>query len=134
MAIVSGALWGQPTWGTWWAWDARLTSMLVLSFFYLAFILSFKIIKNDILAIKASSYISILGAINIPIIKYSVDWWTTLHQPASIKLSGTSSIHSSMLTPLLLMLLVLLMYSALIFLMKYKTEIIKMKKKNLKKL
>ncbi len=134
LAIVSGSLWGQPTWGTWWAWDARLTSMLVLSFFYLAFILSFKIIKNDNLAIRVSSYISILGAMNIPIIKYSVDWWTTLHQPASIKLSGTSSIHSSMLTPLLLMLLVLLMYSALIFLMKYKTEIIKMKKKNLKKL
>ena len=82
---------------------------------------------------KVSSFISILGVINVPIIKYSVDWWATLHQPASIKLDGTSSIHASMLTPLLLMLLVLLTYSALIFLMKYKTEIIKMKKKSLKK-
>ena len=133
LAIITGSIWGQPTWGTWWVWDARLTSMLVLCLFYLAYILSFKIIKNNHLSMKVSSFISILGVINVPIIKYSVDWWATLHQPASIKLDGTSSIHASMLTPLLLMLLVLLTYSALIFLMKYKTEIIKMKKKSLKK-
>ena len=134
IALVTGSIWGKPTWGTWWAWDARITSMLILSLFYIMYLLVWRIYKDDEKAFKISSIITILGIINVPIIKYSVDWWTTLHQPASIKLSGTSSIHSSMLTPLLLMLLVLLMYSALIFLMKYKTEIIKMKKKNLKKL
>ena len=83
---------------------------------------------------KISSIIAILGLINIPIIKYSVDWWNTLHQPASIKLIGESSIHTSMLMPLLLMFFVLILYCALIFLMKYKTEIIRIKKKNLKRL
>ena len=133
LAIITGSLWGQPTWGTWWAWDARLTSMLVLMFFYILYILCFKFIKTDEATIKWSSIIAIIGSINLPIIKYSVDWWNTLHQPASIKLTGSSSIHSSMLMPLLVMLLVFLLYAALIFLMKYKTEIIRIKKKNIKK-
>ncbi len=134
LAIVTGSLWGQPTWGTWWVWDARLTSMLVLLFFYIAYIVSFKHIKNESLLLKVSSIIIIFGSINIPIIKYSVDWWNTLHQPASIKIDGTTTIHSSMLVPLVLMLLVLLLYCAIIFLMKYKTEIIRIKKKNIKRL
>jgi heme exporter protein C len=134
LAIVTGSLWGQPTWGTWWAWDARLTSMVILALFYIGYIVSHKLILNEERANKISSIIAILGLINIPIIKFSVDWWNTLHQPASIKLSGTSTIHSSMLMPLLLMFFVLLLYCALIFLMKYKTEIIRMKKKNLKRL
>ena len=134
LAIVTGSLWGQPTWGTWWAWDARLTSMVVLMFFYIVYILILKFVTSEFLAIKIASIVSIVGAINIPIIKYSVEWWSTLHQPASIKLSGSSSIHSSMLLPLLLMFLVLLLYSGLIFLMKYKTEIIRIKKKNIKRL
>jgi len=133
LAIITGSLWGQPTWGTWWAWDARLTSMLVLMFFYILYILCFKFIKTDEATIKWSSIVAIIGSINLPIIKYSVDWWNTLHQPASIKLTGSSSIHSSMLMPLLVMLLVFLLYAALIFLMKYKTEIIRIKKKNIKK-
>ena len=134
LAIVTGSLWGQPTWGTWWAWDARLTSMVILALFYIGYIVSHKLIVNEERANKISSIIAIIGLINIPIIKFSVDWWNTLHQPASIKLTGTSSIHSSMLMPLLLMFFVLLLYCALIFLMKYKTEIIRMKKKNLKRL
>ena len=134
LAIVTGSLWGQPTWGTWWAWDARLTSMIILALFYLGFIFSHKFILQEEKANKISSIIVIIGLINIPIIKYSVDWWNTLHQPASIKLTGTSTIHSSMLIPLLLMFFVMLMYCALIFLMKYKTEIIRIKKKNLKRL
>ncbi|MEK9544872.1 MAG: heme ABC transporter permease CcmC [Pelagibacteraceae bacterium] len=133
LAIITGSLWGQPTWGTWWAWDARLTSMLVLMFFYILYILCFKFIKTDEATVKWSSIVAIIGSINLPIIKYSVDWWNTLHQPASIKLTGSSSIHSSMLMPLLVMLLVFLLYAALIFLMKYKTEIIRIKKKNIKK-
>ena len=133
LAIVTGSLWGKPTWGTWWAWDARLTSMVVLLMFYVMYILSLKLIKDEDKANQVSGLIAIVGLINIPIIKYSVDWWSTLHQPQSIDiLNGSSSIHSSMLFPLILMLLVLLLYCALIFLMKYKTEIIKIKKKTLK--
>jgi heme exporter protein C len=134
LAIITGSLWGQPTWGTWWAWDARLTSMVLLALFYIGYIVSHKFILKEERANKISSIIAIIGLINIPIIKFSVDWWNTLHQPASIKLTGTSTIHSSMLMPLLLMFFVLLLYCALIFLMKYKTEIIRMKKKGLKRL
>jgi len=134
LAIVTGSLWGQPTWGTWWAWDARITSMLVLSIFYILFILAHKLIEQEDKANKVSNIIAIIGLANIPVIKYSVDWWNTLHQPSSIKLDGTSSIHPSMLLPLMLMLLVLLLYCALILLMKYKTEIIRIKKKNIKRI
>ena len=134
LAIITGSLWGQPTWGTWWAWDARITSMVILSVFYILFILAHKLIEEKEKANKVSSIIAIIGLVNIPVIKYSVDWWNTLHQPASIKLDGASSIHSSMLLPLMLMLLVLLLYSALILLMKYKTEIIRIKKKNIKRI
>ena len=134
LSIVTGSLWGKPTWGTWWAWDARLTSMFALMIIYIFFILSFKYVKDKEKLLKFLSAFSILGVINIPIIKYSVEWWSTLHQPASIKFLGTSSIHPSMLVPLFLMLLVLLLYCALIFLMKYKTEIIKIKKQNIKRL
>ena len=135
LSIITGSLWGQPTWGTWWAWDARITSMLILMIFYILFIFAHKFIHEEDKAIKVSSIIAIIGLINIPIIKYSVDWWNTLHQPKSINLmEGTSTIHSSMLIPLMLMLLVLLLYCALIFLMKYKTEIIRIKKKNIKRI
>ena len=134
LAIITGSLWGQPTWGTWWVWDARITSMLVLAIFYILFILTQKLISQEDQANRISSIIVIFGLINIPVIKYSVNWWNTLHQPASIKLDGSSTIHSSMLVPLMLMLLVLLLYCALIFLMKYKTEIIRIKKKNLKRI
>ena len=134
LAIVTGSLWGQPTWGTFWAWDARITSMLVLAIFYLLFIFVHKLISGEEKANKISNIIAIIGFINIPIIKYSVEWWNTLHQPASVKILGSSTIHSSMLVPLLLMFFVLILYCALIFLMKYKTEIIRIKKKNLKRL
>ena len=134
LAIVTGSLWGQPTWGTFWAWDARITSMLVLAIFYLLFIFVNKFISGEEKANKISNMIAIIGFINIPIIKYSVEWWNTLHQPASVKILGSSTIHSSMLVPLLLMFFVLILYCALIFLMKYKTEIIRIKKKNLKRL
>ena len=134
IAIVTGSIWGQPTWGTFWAWDARITSMVILAIFYLLFILTHKFLLEKSKANNVSSLIAIVGLINIPIVKYSVEWWATLHQPASIKIIGTSSIHSSMLMPLLLMFFVLILYCALIFLMKYKTEIIRIKKKNLKRL
>ena len=102
--------------------------------FYVFYILVFKIIKEERLIIKISSIIAVIGSINLPIIKYSVEWWATLHQPASIKITGSSSIHPAMVLPLLAMLLVFLLYAALIFLMKYKTEIIRIKKKNIKRI
>ncbi len=134
ISIVTGSIWGQPTWGTFWAWDARLTSMLILLGFYILFIFSYKFIENQNLSSKICAGISILGIINLFIIKYSVNFWSTLHQPASVKVLGKTTIHKSMLLPLSLMLLVFLLYCALIFLMKYRTEIIRMKKKGLKRL
>ena len=107
LAIVTGSLWGQPTWGTWWVWDARITSMVILALFYIIFIISHKFISGEQKANRISSIVAIVGLINVPIIKYSVNWWNTLHQPASIKLTGTSTIHSSMLMPLLLMFFVM---------------------------
>ena len=127
ITIITGSFWGKPTWGTWWAWDARLTSMLILFLFYIGFILTWKFINNYKKANKISSIIGIVGLINIPIIKYSVDWWSTLHQTSSITLTSTPSIHSDMLTPLIIMFLVMLFYSIIIFLMIYKTELIKFK-------
>ena len=114
LAIVTGSLWGQPTWGTWWVWDARITSMLILALFYIGFIAAHKFISEQERANKISSIVAIIGLINVPIIKYSVEWWNTLHQPASIKLTGSSTIHSSMLMPLILMFFVLLLYLSLI--------------------
>ena len=134
ISIVTGSVWGQPTWGTFWAWDARLTSMLVLLFFYVLFIFSYKFIKDQNTSSKISSLISVLGLINLFIIKYSVELWSTLHQPSSVKVFGETSVHKSMLLPLSSMLLVFLVYCALIFLMKYRTEIIRMKRKGLKRL
>jgi len=126
-SIVTGSLWGKPTWGIWWVWDARLTSMLVLFLFYLAYIFSWKVIKNYEKAVKVSSFIGIVGLINLPIIKYSVNWWNTLHQTSSIKLTSLPTIHYTMLIPLLIMFLGMLIYSLKIFLMKYKTELMKLK-------
>ena len=114
IAIVTGSIWGQPTWGTFWAWDARITSMVILAIFYLSFIAIHKFVSEESKAIKISSIVAIVGLVNVPIIKYSVEWWSTLHQPASIKITGTSSIHSSMLMPLLLMFFVLILYLSLI--------------------
>mgnify|MGYP001157436231 FL=1 len=134
IAIVTGSIWGQPTWGTWWAWDARLTSMLVLMFFYVAFIFSYKFINNPDRSIKACTLISVLGLINLIIIKYSVEWWSTLHQPSSISLTRETTVHFSMLIPLGFMLFALIMYVAVIFLMKYRIETIRIKRKGIRKL
>ena len=133
VSIVTGSLWGKPTWGIWWVWDARLTSMAILLFFYIAYILTWKFIKKYEDANKISSVIAIVGLFNLPIIKYSVDWWETLHQPSSITLTSAPTIHYTMLIPLIIMFLGMLIYSVIIFLMKYKTEIIKFKLNNKKK-
>ena len=134
VALVTGAIWGIPTWGTWWAWDARITSMVILLLFYLIYLLSWRIFDNNDKAIKITSIIAIFGVINVPIIKFSVDWWTTLHQPSSINILSKTSIHSSMLFPLMIMTAAFALFSLLIFLMKYNTELIKLKNKGLDRL
>tara|TARA_B100000963_G_scaffold170822_1_gene148632 strand:+ start:293 stop:997 length:705 start_codon:yes stop_codon:yes gene_type:complete len=133
IALVTGSIWGKPTWGTWWAWDARITSMLILAIFYLLYLIAWRI-YNDDKVFKITSIISILGIINVPIIKYSVDWWNTLHQPASINILSKSSIHISMMYPLFIMTAAFALFSLLIFLMKYNTELIKIKNKGLDRL
>ena len=132
--LLTGAIWGKPMWGTWWAWDARITSMLILGLFYLMYLLAWRIFQNKSYLTKITSLIAILGAINVPIIKFSVDWWSTLHQPSSVKILSESTIHSSMLLPLLLMTAAFALFSLLIFLMKYNTELIKIKNKGLDRL
>ena len=134
IALVTGSIWGKPTWGTWWAWDARITSMLILALFYALYLISWRIYENEEKVFKISTFFTILGIINVPIIKYSVDWWNTLHQPASINILSKSSIHSSMLYPLLIMTAAFALFSLLIFLMKYNTELIKIKNKGLDRL
>jgi len=135
IALVTGSIWGKPTWGTWWAWDARITSMLILALFYGMYLLAWRIYENQEQVIRITSLIAILGAVNIPIIKFSVDWWNTLHQPASINILTTNvAIHSSMLIPLGLMTASFALFSLLIFLMKYNTELIKVKNKGLDRL
>ena len=103
IALVTGAVWGKPTWGTWWVWDARITSMLILFFLYLGVIALQGAYSSRDLANKSSALLSLVGMINIPIIYKSVDWWFTLHQPATLKLTGESSIDPSMAYPLLIM-------------------------------
>ena len=134
IALVTGSIWGRPTWGTWWAWDARITSMLILALFYAMYLISWRIYENEEKVFKISTIVTIFGIINVPIIKYSVDWWNTLHQPASINILSKSSIHSSMLFPLLIMTAAFALFSLLIFLMKYNTEMIKNKNKGLDRL
>ena len=134
IALVTGSIWGKPTWGTWWAWDARITSMLILLLFYTMYLIAWKIYYSEEKVYKITTFITVLGIINVPIIKYSVDWWNTLHQPASINILSKSSIHSSMLFPLLIMTAAFALFSLLIFLMKYNTELIKIKNKGLDRL
>ncbi len=134
IALVTGSIWGKPTWGTWWAWDARITSMLLLAIFYLMFMLSWKIFDQKDRAIKLSSCIAIFGLINVPIVKFSVDWWSTLHQPSSVNVLKETTIHSTMLVPLGIMTAAFALFSLLIFLMKYNTELLKIKNKGLDRL
>ena len=134
IALVTGAIWGKPTWGTWWAWDARITSMLILALFYSIYLLSWRIFENKEQVIKITSIIAILGFINVPIVKFSVDWWSTLHQTSSVNILSKTSIHSTMLIPLAIMTAAFTLFSILIFLMKYNTELIKIKNKGLDRL
>ena len=103
LALVTGSLWGRPMWGTYWVWDARLTSVLVLFLMYLGIMALWRTVEDPSRAARAAAILTLVGAINIPIIKFSVDWWNTLHQPASVFRVGGSTIDASILVPLLVM-------------------------------
>jgi heme exporter protein C len=124
IALVTGAIWGKPTWGAWWVWDARITSMLILFFLYLGVVALFEAYENKTAAARACAVLSLVGTVNIPIIYKSVDWWYSLHQPASIKFTGESAIDSSMLYPLLLMILAFYCLFALTVLLNMRAELL----------
>ena len=124
-ALATGSIWGKPTWGTWWEWDARLTSMLILLFLYFGIIALQQAFQSRDTADKASAILALVGTVNIPIIYKSVDWWYTLHQPATIKLVGKSTIHVSMLYPLLLMIVGIYVFFALVLILYTRTEILR---------
>ena len=124
IALVTGSIWGKPTWGTWWAWDARITSMLILVFFYLMYLTAWKIYKDKEKVYKVTTIITTLGFINVPIVKYSVDWWNTLHQPATISKLSKPSIDPSMMAPLIIMTLAFILIGISIAILRIKTEIL----------
>lgn len=133
ITLVSGSLWGKPIWGTWWVWDARLTSMLILFFLYLGYIILLDSFEDRQKGEKIAAIISIVGFINVPIIKFSVEYWNSLHQPASIMRSGGVAIDAAMLRPLLLMFAVYFSYFVFLSLLRVRTEILLKKSANLKK-
>ena len=122
ICLVTGSLWGKPMWGTWWVWDARLTSVLILFFLYLGYIALNNAFDDPVRGAKASAVLALVGAINLPIIKFSVDWWNTLHQPASVTRLDAPAIHSSMLWPLLLMALGFTLLYFLILILRVRSE------------
>ena len=124
LALATGSLWGKPMWGTWWVWDARLTSVLVLFFFYLGHIALARAFDDPQRGARAAALLAVVGAINLPIVKFSVDWWSTLHQPSSIlKLSGPT-IHSSMLWPLLLMIAGFMAYFVTVLILRSRAALL----------
>ena len=124
LALVTGSLWGKPMWGTWWVWDARLTSVLILLFLYLGYMALMRAFDNQERGMKAASILALVGFVNVPIIKFSVDWWSTLHQPASVIRPGGPTIHASILWPLILMALAFTAYYVWVLLLRVRGEII----------
>ncbi len=123
ICLLTGSIWGKPIWGTWWEWDARMTSVLILFFLYLGYILLSNAFKNNQAAQKPTAILAIIGAINLPIIKFSVEWWNSLHQPASlIKLNG-SAIDNEMLKPLLTMMITFTLWLTWLIIINTKTKL-----------
>lgn len=125
VVLATGSIWGKPTWGTWWEWDARLTSYLILSFLYLGAIALQQAFQNRDTADKASAILALVGTVNIPIIYKSVDWWYTLHQPATLKIVGKSTIDPSMLYPLFVMIIGFYVFFTLVLILHTRTEILR---------
>ncbi len=124
IALATGSLWGKPMWGTWWVWDARLTSFLILFFLYLGYMALANAFDDPARGGRAAAILALVGAVNLPIIKFSVDWWNTLHQPASVARMGGPSIDPAMLVPLLLMALGFTAYYVAVLLLRVKAELI----------
>jgi heme exporter protein C len=125
VCLVTGSLWGKPMWGTYWVWDARLTSVLVLFLMYCGILALWRTIEDPARAARAVSILTLVGAINIPIVKFSVDWWNTLHQPASVFRVGGPTVHQSMLYPLLVMALAFTLVGMALHLAGMRTEILR---------
>jgi heme exporter protein C len=125
LALVTGSLWGKPTWGTYWVWDARLTSVLILFLIYLGLIALWQAVEDPGKAARAAAILTLVGAINLPIIKFSVDWWNTLHQPASVFRLDGPTIHPSLLWPLLVMALAMTLLFVALLLMAMRNEILR---------
>ncbi|GAA5104788.1 heme ABC transporter permease [Bartonella jaculi] len=123
LALITGALWGRPTWGTWWVWDARLTSVFILLFIYLAIIMLARAFDNQVKAARATAILTLVGFVNIPIIKFSVNWWNTLHQSASLLRSGGTTIDRAMLWPLITMICCFTFMFILLYLIAMQNEI-----------
>jgi len=124
LTLATGSLWGEPMWGTWWVWDARLTSVLILFFLYLGHIALMHAFEDQTRGNRAAAILAIVGAVNIPIIKFSVDWWSTLHQPASVMRLDGPTIDTSMLWPLLVMGVAFKLYYVAVVLLRIKSELI----------
>lgn len=124
IALLTGAIWGKPTWGTWWVWDARLTSMLLLLFLYFGVMAIQQAMESEESGHKAAAILSLVGLVNIPIIKYSVEWWNTLHQPATLKLTEKPSMATEMLIPLLIMIVATYAFFALLVILRTRNEIL----------
>lgn len=130
LALVTGAIWGKPMWGTFWVWDARLTSELILLFLYLGYMALTSAIEDPRTAARAGAILAIVGSVNIPIIHYSVEWWHTLHQGPTVTRFDKPAIHSSMLWPLLLMALAFQMYFFTLLLMRARVELLKRERRS----
>ncbi|HSB96386.1 MAG TPA: heme ABC transporter permease [Spongiibacteraceae bacterium] len=124
LALITGSIWGKPTWGTWWVWDARITSVLVLFFLYMGVIALYEAFENKQAAAKACAVLSLVGVVNIPIIYWSVEWWFSLHQPATLKIIGKSTMALSMLYPLLVMMIGFYCFYALVLFLHMRSEIL----------
>ena len=131
ICLVTGSLWGKPIWGTWWVWDARLTSVLILFFFYLGYMALYNAYDDRARAGKTSAILALVGFINVPIVKFSVDWWNTLHQPASIVRVGGPKIDPSMMTPLIIMFLAFISFFITVLILRVKVEILSLKQERL---
>jgi heme exporter protein C len=132
IALVTGSLWGKPMWGTWWVWDGRLTSVLILFFLYLGYIALYEAFDDPGRGARAAALLGRVGSVNLPIIKFSVEWWNTLHQPASILRAGGPAIDARMLWPLLVMFLAFLCYFAAVHILRTRAELTVRKIRNLR--
>lgn len=132
ICLLTGSFWGKPMWGTWWVWDARLTSMLVLFLMYLGLIALWNAVEDPIRAGKAAAVLTLVGSINLPIIKFSVDWWNTLHQPASVFRFDGPTIHISMLIPLLLTAVGMTLLFLALHMVAMRTEILRRRVRTLR--